>query len=144
MTGVEYTLPDTLERLYNNQLALESAIMKLTLLVESQGHAETSENIRSALQAIGNNEERIRQGLAMSQTENADQQLQEQISELKAQYQILQDSYDDEVLLCVSILRSLVDDDYDYCKSLVKRSDCSAERKADTLKFIGDVRAGYS
>ncbi|MNP83435.1 hypothetical protein D3C76_1823770 [compost metagenome] len=64
MPAPEYSLPDTLERLYNNQLALEAAIMELALLVESQGHAETGENIRGALQAIGNNEGHIRQGLA--------------------------------------------------------------------------------
>jgi len=64
MPAPEYSLPDTLERLYNNQLALEAAIMELTLLVESQGHAETGENIRGALLAIGNNEGHIRQGLA--------------------------------------------------------------------------------
>jgi hypothetical protein len=56
MPTPEYSLPDTLERPYNNQLALESAIMELKLLVESQGHAETGENIRGALQAMGNNE----------------------------------------------------------------------------------------
>lgn len=64
MPAPQYSLSDTLERLYNNQLALEAAIMELTLLVESQGHAETGENIRDALQAIGNNEGHIRQGLA--------------------------------------------------------------------------------
>lgn len=30
MPAPEYSLPDTLERLYNNQLALEAAIMELT------------------------------------------------------------------------------------------------------------------
>lgn len=64
MPALEYSLSDTLERLYNNQLALEAAIMELTLLVESQGQVETGENIRCALQAIGNNEGHIRQGLA--------------------------------------------------------------------------------
>lgn len=64
MPAPEYSLSDILERLYNNQLALEAAIMELTLLVESQGHAETGGNIRGALQAIGNNEGHIRQGLA--------------------------------------------------------------------------------
>lgn len=144
MTAPEYTLLDTLERLYDNQLALETAIIQLTLLVESQGHAETSENIRSALQAIGNNEGRIRQGLTMIQTKNTDQQLKKQIFELKTQHQTLQDCYDDEVLLCASVLRSLADDDYDHCETLVKRAECSDERKAETLKFIADVRAGYS
>jgi hypothetical protein len=60
MSASEYSLPDTLERLYNNQLALEAAIMELTLLVESQGHAASGENIRGALLAIGNNEGYIR------------------------------------------------------------------------------------
>jgi hypothetical protein len=64
MPAPEYSLSDTLERLYNNQLALEAAIMELTLLVERQGHAETGENIRGALQAIAKNEGYIRQGLA--------------------------------------------------------------------------------
>ncbi|RON02136.1 hypothetical protein [Pseudomonas brassicacearum] len=44
MPAPEYSLPDTLERIYNNQLALEAAIMELTLLVEQQGHAEAGEN----------------------------------------------------------------------------------------------------
>jgi len=60
----EYSLPDVLERLYDNQLALEAAIMELTLLVERQGHAETGENLRGALQAIGENAGHIKQGLA--------------------------------------------------------------------------------
>lgn len=64
MSAPEYSLSDTPERLYNNQLALEAAIRELALLVESQGHAVTGENIRGALQAIGKNEGYIRQGLA--------------------------------------------------------------------------------
>lgn len=32
----DYSLPDVLERIYENQLALE-AIMELTLLIEEQG-----------------------------------------------------------------------------------------------------------
>lgn len=64
MSAPEYSLPDTLERLYNNQLALEAAIMELTLVVERQGHAEAGENARGALQAISENEGHIRQGLA--------------------------------------------------------------------------------
>ena len=79
----------------------------------------------------------------MNQVEQTYQQLQARIDELEAQYQTLQDSYDDEILLCVSILHTLIDDDYDYCESLVKRADCSAERKADALQFIADVRDGY-
>lgn len=79
----------------------------------------------------------------MSQIEQTYQQLQARYAALEMQYQTLQDKYDDELLLCVSVLRTLVDDDYDYCESLVKRADCSAERKADTLQFIADVRDGY-
>ncbi|WP_353741369.1 hypothetical protein WHX55_22630 [Pseudomonas fluorescens] len=60
----EYSLPDVLERIYNNQLALEAAIMELTLLVERQGHAEAGENVRGALHAIGENAGHIKQGLA--------------------------------------------------------------------------------
>jgi len=33
----DYSLSDVLERLYENQQALEAAIMELTLLVEEQG-----------------------------------------------------------------------------------------------------------
>lgn len=49
MPTPEYSLPDVLERMYRNQLALEAALMELTLLVESQGHAEVGDNIRTAL-----------------------------------------------------------------------------------------------
>ena len=79
----------------------------------------------------------------MSQTEQTYQQLQARIAELEAEYQTLQDNYDDEILLCVSVLRALVDDDNDNCESLVKRADCSDERKVDVLRFIADVRDGY-
>lgn len=64
MLSPEYSLPDVLERMYHNQLALEAALMELTLLVESQGHAEVGDNIRSALNAIGENAGHINQGLA--------------------------------------------------------------------------------
>jgi ribosomal protein S9 len=60
----EYSLPDVLERLYNNQLALEAAIMELTLVVEQQGHAEVGVNIRGALGLMGENAGHIKQGLA--------------------------------------------------------------------------------
>ena len=64
MPTPEYSLPDTLERMYENQLALEAAIMEVALLVESQGHAEIGENMRSALDLIGENAGHIKQGLA--------------------------------------------------------------------------------
>lgn len=60
----EYSLPDTLDRIYTNQLALEAAIMELTLLVEKQGHNEVGENVRGALYAIGENAGHIKQGIA--------------------------------------------------------------------------------
>ena len=40
MPHPEYLLPDTLERIYENQLALEAAFMDLTVLVERQGNVE--------------------------------------------------------------------------------------------------------
>ena len=79
----------------------------------------------------------------MADIENHSEQLEARISELKAQNQQLQDDYDDEVLLCTGLLRALVNTDYGFCETLVKHADCSAERKADTLQYIADARAGY-
>lgn len=39
--------------MYQNQLALEAALMELTLQVEAQGHAEVGENVRGALYTGG-------------------------------------------------------------------------------------------
>ncbi|SED44836.1 hypothetical protein [Pseudomonas migulae] len=64
MPSSEYSLPDVLERMYHNQLALEAALMEPTLLVESQGQDEAGDNIRTALNAIGENAGHINQGLA--------------------------------------------------------------------------------
>ncbi|MCF5233832.1 MULTISPECIES: hypothetical protein [unclassified Pseudomonas] len=63
MSG-EYSQSDVLERIYHNQLALEAAVMGLTLQVEQQGLAEAGENVRGALQTIGENAGHIKQGLA--------------------------------------------------------------------------------
>ena len=60
----EYSLSDVLERIYHNQLALEAAVMELTLQVEQQGLVEAGENVRGALQTIGENDGHIKQGLA--------------------------------------------------------------------------------
>ncbi|CAH0157440.1 hypothetical protein [Pseudomonas brassicacearum] len=60
----EYSLSDVLERLCQNQLALEAAIMELTLKVEGQGATDTGDNVRGALQMIGENAGYIKQGLA--------------------------------------------------------------------------------
>lgn len=38
--------------------------MEMTLLVESQGNAEVGDNVRGALQTIGENAGHIKQGLA--------------------------------------------------------------------------------
>ncbi|WP_095139938.1 hypothetical protein [Pseudomonas sp. Irchel s3a10] len=60
----EYSLSDVLERIYQNQLSLEAALMELTLHVEQQGFTEVGENVRGALWAIGENAGHIKQGLA--------------------------------------------------------------------------------
>ncbi|WP_455824821.1 hypothetical protein [Pseudomonas graminis] len=60
----EYSLPDVLERLYQNQLALEAAVMELTLWIERQGTTDTGDNVRRALQTIGENAGHIKQGFA--------------------------------------------------------------------------------
>ncbi|KJZ51963.1 hypothetical protein [Pseudomonas marginalis] len=60
----EYSLVDVLERIYHNQLALEAAIMELTLWVETQGASQTGGNVRGSLEAIGENAGFINQGLA--------------------------------------------------------------------------------
>ena len=64
----EYSLSDVLERMYQNQLALEAALMELTLQVEAQGHTEVGDNIRGALYTIGENSGHIKQGLAASKS----------------------------------------------------------------------------
>jgi hypothetical protein len=60
----EYSLPDVLERLHQNQLALEAALMDLTLRAERQGATETGDNVRGALHTIGENAGHIKQGVA--------------------------------------------------------------------------------
>lgn len=60
----EYSLTDVLERFYQNQLALEAAVMELTLWAEQQNALELGENVRGALHTIGENAGHMRQGLA--------------------------------------------------------------------------------
>jgi hypothetical protein len=60
----DYSLPEVLERIYHNQLALEAAVMELTLWVEKRGSAEVGGNVRGALEVIGENAGHIKQGLA--------------------------------------------------------------------------------
>jgi hypothetical protein len=58
-------LPSLLFKINQNQLALEAAIMELTLWVEQRGSAEVTGNVRGALEAIGRNEEFINMALAI-------------------------------------------------------------------------------
>jgi hypothetical protein len=58
-------LPSLLHKLNENQLALEAAIMELTLWVEQRGSADVADNIRGALEAIDKNEEFIKMTLAV-------------------------------------------------------------------------------
>ncbi|MCX2896776.1 hypothetical protein [Pseudomonas mandelii] len=60
----EYSMSDLLERIYHNQLALEAAVMELTLSVEKQGLIEVGGNVRGALDTIGDNAGHIKQALA--------------------------------------------------------------------------------
>ncbi|MNC54326.1 hypothetical protein D3C75_1038020 [compost metagenome] len=61
-------LPSLLFKLNENQLALEAAIMELTLWVEQRGSAEVAGNVRGALQTIDRNEEFIKMTLAVLMT----------------------------------------------------------------------------
>lgn len=47
-----------------NQLALEAAIMELTIWVEPRGATDVADNVRSALVAIDRNEEFLKMTLA--------------------------------------------------------------------------------
>ena len=58
-------LPSLLFKINENQLALEAAIMELTLWVEQRGAADVADNVRSALDAIDRNEEFIKMTLAV-------------------------------------------------------------------------------
>lgn len=42
----EYSLSDVLERMYQNQLGLEAALMELTPHAKQQGLAEVGDNVR--------------------------------------------------------------------------------------------------
>ena len=61
-------LPSLLFRINENQLALEAAIMELTLWVEQRGAADVADNVRGALDAIDRNEEFIKMTLAVMMT----------------------------------------------------------------------------
>lgn len=68
----EYSLPVVLEKIYENQLALEAALMELVLLSERQGYETVGENARSALERVGENSGFIKQGLARLRTMEKD------------------------------------------------------------------------
>ena len=61
-------LPSLLFKINENQLALEAAIMELTLWVEQRGAPDVADNVRSALDAIDRNEEFIKMTLAVMMT----------------------------------------------------------------------------
>jgi hypothetical protein len=58
-------LPPLISKIYQNQLALEAAIMELTLWVEQRGSAEVAGNVLGALDTISKNEEFINMSLAV-------------------------------------------------------------------------------
>jgi hypothetical protein len=58
-------LPSLLSKINENQLALEAAIMELTLWVEQRGSAEVAGNVRGALDTISRNEKFINMTLAV-------------------------------------------------------------------------------
>ncbi|WP_223527267.1 hypothetical protein [Pseudomonas sp. BF-B-26] len=58
-------LPSLLYKINQNQLALEAAIMELTLWVEQRGSADVAGNVRDALDTISKNEEFISMTLAV-------------------------------------------------------------------------------
>ncbi len=68
----EYSLPVVMEKIYENQIALEAAIMELTLLAERQGFADVGDNVRCALDRIGENAGFIKQGLARLRAQEQD------------------------------------------------------------------------
>ena len=61
-------LPSLLFKINENQLALEAAIMELTLWAEKRGATEVGGNVRGALEAINRNEEFIKMTLAVLMT----------------------------------------------------------------------------
>ncbi|WP_192552553.1 hypothetical protein [Pseudomonas sp. IzPS59] len=66
----DYSLSDVIERMYQNQLGLEAALMELTLQAEKQGLKEVGENVRGSLWIIGENAGFIKQGLAKLRSKN--------------------------------------------------------------------------
>jgi hypothetical protein len=61
-------LPSLLFKINENKLALEAAIMELTLWVEQRGEAEVGGNVRGALETINKNKEFINMTFAVLMT----------------------------------------------------------------------------
>jgi uncharacterized protein YdbL (DUF1318 family) len=61
-------LPSLLFKINQNQVALEAAIMELTLWVDQRDSGEVGENVRGALATISKNEEFINMTLAVLMT----------------------------------------------------------------------------
>jgi hypothetical protein len=61
-------LPSLLFKINENQLALEAAIVELTLWAEQRGAVEVGGNVRGALETIDKNEEFIKMTLAVLMT----------------------------------------------------------------------------
>ncbi|WP_347904966.1 hypothetical protein [Pseudomonas purpurea] len=59
----EYSLADVLERIYENQPALETAVIELTLRMEQQGSVGTRDNVRGGISDHREDAGRIKQGL---------------------------------------------------------------------------------
>ncbi len=70
MSVTDYCLSNVLGHPYHDQLALEAALMELTLLVESQGHVGADEIVRGALQVIGETAGHIKQWRARFKLQN--------------------------------------------------------------------------
>lgn len=68
----EYSLPVVLEKIYENRIALEAAIMELTLLAEQQVYSDLGDNAHMALDRIGENAGFIKQGLARMRANDRD------------------------------------------------------------------------
>ncbi|WP_202368168.1 hypothetical protein [Pseudomonas sp. MWU318] len=61
-------IPSLLFKINQNQLALEAAIMELTLWIEHHHPGEVGGNVRGALETIGSNEEFITLSIAVLMT----------------------------------------------------------------------------
>jgi hypothetical protein len=66
----DYPLSELLERVYENQEALETALMELSLLVEKQGAPEVGGNFRGALETMRENTGYIKQCLGRLKKRN--------------------------------------------------------------------------